>query len=150
MCFKSRLEMLRIRVGLLILHRLHLWSAFSSQCWKMKALLFSSLLSSLPEKEKLYVAQKKNNNPHQPWDGKATYVIFPCVTNFSTWWVSNPVVHKAPALTATRVKSTFRPPPANKTCLKKHSNQSDHAMRRQETVSLLHWMSALVLKEQHF
>lgn len=63
--------------------------------------------------------------------------------------VADQVVHKAPALTATRIKSIFRPPPANKICLNEHSNQPDQAMGRQERVSLLHWISALVFKEQH-
>lgn len=144
MCFKSRLETLRIRVGLLILYRLHLRSAFSSQCQKTRAVPFSSPLSSLPGEGKLCVAQKhlrwKSLLHYPPTGDKFQHLVS----------VANPVAHKTPALTASRVKSTFRPPRAwNKICLKEHSMQSDHAMGRQEGVSLLHWTSALVLKEQH-
>lgn len=136
--------MLRIRVGLLILYRLHLQSAFSSQCQKTRAVPFSSPLSSLPGEEKLPVAQK-----HLRWQSLLHYP--PTGDKFHHLVsVANPVAHKTPALTASRVKSTFRPPRAwDKICLKEHSMQSDHAMGRQEGVSLLHWTSALVLKVQH-
>lgn len=47
------------------------------------------------------------------------------------------------------VKNTFRPLQQTKSVLKEHSPQLDCAMERQRGLLLLHWTSALALKDQH-
>lgn len=78
--------MFRIRMCLLILQRLHLWSAFSSQCWKIRALPFPFYLHYQRNKSSMCHKKKKKKNKTN-WDSKDACVIFPQVTDFSIWWV---------------------------------------------------------------